>query len=349
MGGGKITYLLGAGASYQACPILSELGEKMETMSSQILDKKYNAEYNINIYTRDNFENLAQIIGYFGRKAKEYGTIDTYAKKLSLNSDLEFELKLLKLAISSFFIVWELTNDSIKTRDFRKYVDIDLRYISLLATYLEKSDEDLPMLNRRIKFISWNYDLQLEKAFKSFISEKYNPSFSNLTKLFSYNFSLNRIKNWDVDLLHLNGLCGFYDSSDPIPKSLLNRCESKQMIDILEKIKFTYDSVSSSNISFDNHINYAWEQTELAKQKREYAKKIFTESDVIVIIGYSFPPFNRQVDQMLFDELKGRETKVYYQDPNASEDLIRNFINTNMCEIIAIKDRLDQFFVPYEF
>ena len=98
----------------------------------------------------------------------------------------------------------------------------------------------------------------------------------------------------------------------------------------------------------NDHINYAWEQSELAKQKREYAKKVFKESDVIVVIGYSFPPFNRQVDQMLFNELKGRKTRIYYQDPNASESLIKNYVDDD-CEVIIINDRLEQFMVPYEF
>jgi len=106
----KITYLLGAGSSYQACPILSELGEKMIEMSRSYLGSKYKTDYNIKTdISRQNSENLMQSVGYFGRKALEFGTIDTYAKKLSLNNDYYDELQNLKLSVSVFFTLWEMS------------------------------------------------------------------------------------------------------------------------------------------------------------------------------------------------------------------------------------------------
>jgi len=124
----RITYLLGAGASYQACPVWKEQGEKMIAIANKFLpnDKK-------------NFENIRPIdlseqqtilldIGYFGNKALEYGTIDTYAKKLYLSDDRERELQRIKLAVSVFFTLWEASNDDIKSRNGGALKDIDTRF-----------------------------------------------------------------------------------------------------------------------------------------------------------------------------------------------------------------------------
>ncbi len=351
----KITYLLGAGASYQACPILSELGEKMILMSRNYLGDKYQENYNFIKDSGDNSENIMQNIGYFGRKAIEYGTIDTYAKKLYLNRDHSEELHHLKLSVSIFFTIWEITNDSIRfrTNSANKQIPlscIDLRYISLLATFLEKSDK-FPVINNRIRVVSWNYDLQIEKAYKSFLPDKWKINMEDLNKYFKFRFDFNG-QELDLNIIHLNGYGGFFFSNRIAEKNdeycFFDVSESKQISEILGSIEYVYDKLTHREVRVNDHINYAWEQSELAKQKREYAKKVFKESDVIVVIGYSFPPFNRQVDQMLFNELKGRKTRIYYQDPNASESLIKNYVDDD-CEVIIINDRLEQFMVPYEF
>jgi len=362
----KITYLLGAGASYNACPILNELGEKMIEMAvTHLLELgvtfDYNYDFNKNTFSRGHSINILQDIGSFGIKACEFGTIDTFAKKLSLNDRNSSTLQRLKLALSSFFLLWETTSSTIKKRnsnnkenEAKPFFNIDLRYLSLLATFLEKNNDNFPKMNENIKFVSWNYDMQLEKAFKSFINDDLKISIDDVNNFFKFKYDTKKdIQN--LDLLHLNGYCGYYYDNDnnPVKKydeySILNINNSKNIIDVLKTIEHNFEYVNNLRIRVDDHINYAWEQNELAQQKREYAKNIFQNSDVIVVIGYSFPPFNRKIDQMLFYELKGRKTKVYYQDPNASENLIKTFINPKECEVTILKDRPDQFFVPYEY
>jgi len=105
----NITYLLGAGASFNSCPILKELGEKMVLMARNYLGDSAIDFPNRSISQEDD-ENLIWNIGYFGMKAIKYGTIDTYAKKLQLNNSRN-ELNELKLAVSVFFTIWQLTDD----------------------------------------------------------------------------------------------------------------------------------------------------------------------------------------------------------------------------------------------
>ena len=106
----KLTFLLGAGASFHSCPIWKEQGEKMIELAEKYLsDSKRNFE---NRPTLENEkEEILWDIGYFGYKALKFGTIDTYAKKLFLNQS-NSELVRLKVAVSIFFTLWNLTDDS---------------------------------------------------------------------------------------------------------------------------------------------------------------------------------------------------------------------------------------------
>ena len=117
----KITYYLGAGASYNSCPILEKQAEMMIKVAEFEI-KKYTAKrtstggttsitYDFTLEEKNKLkeDNQLQIlwhIGYYGNKAKEYNTIDTYARKLFLNDETT-ELNLLKMSVSVFFDIWE--------------------------------------------------------------------------------------------------------------------------------------------------------------------------------------------------------------------------------------------------
>ena len=87
----------------------------------------------------------------------------------------------------------------------------------------------------------------------------------------------------------------------------------------------------------------------MAEKTRLEANRIFSETDILIIIGYSFPNFNKEIDKMLFDKLKGRATKIYFQDPNASEAFINQLINNNETEVVCDRVKKDNFYLPYEF
>lgn len=140
----NITFLLGAGASYHSCPIWKEQGEKMIELAEKYLEStKCNFEDDSNSINEK--DRILWDIGYFGMKARKYGTIDTYARKLFLNNSGK-ELSRLKVAVSIFFTIWYLTDDNdLKLRSINnkieKFEEIDKRYIILLAAITEKKIE----------------------------------------------------------------------------------------------------------------------------------------------------------------------------------------------------------------
>lgn len=102
-------------------------------------------------------------------------------------------------------------------------------------------------------------------------------------------------------------------------------------------------------MNFQNCIKYAWENDPKILEK---CKTILKNTDVLIIIGYSFPAFNRKIDSELLKSLK-QDAKIYYQDPFASKSVINNIqksINQDFkIELIDKEIDLKNFYIPNEY
>lgn len=348
----NITYLLGAGASYNSIPILKDLGARMLVMAQMYLDQRAysNRNWKPKISTNP-IENMLNL-GYWGELSKNYGTIDTIAKYLYLNNSEE--LKCLKFAVSMFFTIWETVKEnSLRMRvidqpEFGMYSEIDERYISLLAALLPDDNTSSFQLNKNVKFVTWNYDLQLQRAFKLF-----RPSYEDFeTATSNLKYKLTD-SNPNPDICHLNGYAGYYHlPNNPLVKEhhFLERHSSNDLLNIVENLtKALGESLDTGEIIIDGHINYAWESEGLNRSNLQSAKQIFGQTDTLVIIGYSFPNFNKRVDKMLFDNLAlDKSVRIYYQDPNEDITIINELARAKNFTYTPIK-QTDRFFLPYDF
>jgi hypothetical protein len=368
----KITYYLGAGASFYACPILEKQAKLMiEVARFELYRNNYfkNVDgYELEITFKENEktkivdDNKALIIwhiGYFGNKALEYNTIDTYARKLFLNN--EKELNLLKMSVSVFFDLWENfyevrykenytnyrtrkntlknileeTNDEILSTEVFKRIDD--RYKLLFSILIDKDNNDKIFFNKDFKFITWNYDLQLEETFNLFLNDNYQKDLNSLNNIFKYKYNNSEIN----DVFHLNGYRGFTSRDD---KSEIILKEKSSIDEYWQSIDGFYDATRRNRISFNNHIKYAWEHNLENNTFFNNIYKVLEETEILIIIGYSFPAFNRKIDQLLFSKLDSKKIKkIVYQDPNASTQLIENLF-----EISTDSKDLKQFYLPNE-
>lgn len=358
----KITYLLGAGASYYACPILEKQAEMMIKLAYNEINrlgfdfdknKESRIEFNfINEEYINNFPNneykILWHIGYFGVKAREYGTIDTYARKLYLNNELK-EYKLLKMCVSVFFDLWE--NFYYKKLKDTKYSKIDNRYKSLFSVLLDNENNKIK-LNNDFKFITWNYDLQLEETFKLFLGNNNVKNFDFIdTNFLKFRKDINSTNN---DIFHLNGHRGFFKDVNGNSEKEFALNYSENIDEYWSYLNELYNATISGNAKFDHYINYAWEH-DLNDVFFQKISKILNDTDVLVIIGYSFPAFNRKIDQFLLSKLKTNKLKkIIYQDPNADEQLIKNLFEypqylKGKIEILNNQKSLNQFHIPNDF
>lgn len=74
----KVTYLLGAGASYHALPILSEMKDTMKSLVVKLQQNNYHSNY---------AKNVVEDICWILKEADDYFTVDTLAKKFLHKKD----------------------------------------------------------------------------------------------------------------------------------------------------------------------------------------------------------------------------------------------------------------------
>lgn len=344
--GSNVTYLLGAGASYNALPIWKEQGESMINVANEILYLIGNGATNGFKNDYPHLLNNSTLVEFmtklrqFGNFAKLYGSIDIYARRLYMLDNFN-ELMDLKHCLSVYFDLWEyFLHCNYRLPNNEVYQKIDKRFFSLLSVILEK-EECSPRLNKNVSFITWNYDLQLELAFETFLSSKVKSLIELNHKLKFLDTDLTLTINKDV--IHLNGHRGlFLDGNKWYETVEKERCNN-----IENYLTRFVDNFSQFKTPDYNSIKYAWEST--SENFNEALTKM-RNTDVLVIIGYSFPAFNRQIDSILIREFEagGTRKRVIYQDPNANQDIVNSlFSNPEIVEIH--KENINQFYIPHEF
>lgn len=346
----KITYLFGAGASYNAVPILNSLSKSMRSVAHDLAIESLNYE-NVKIFQRKLIE-LANI-------SEEYGTVDTYAKKLFLNGEVK-ELKEMKFLLSIFFAIWQgyyykiefplSAGDLLANVEKKKSYDhLDYRYKTLLSNYLEVDNRSFSIkLDENINFLTWNYDSQIELAFQLFNNDK--CELIDINKYFQFLPTSN--DNSKNRIIHLNGISNIINNSG----ILNNLFESSDFISktmMILKINRVFEaSFMSANKAL---IDYSWDDND---EIVDAAIKIIKQTDILIIIGYSFPTFNRAIDSQLLSGSGNSFDKIIYQDPNASEELLELFhinlrnkskdVNGKYVNYKILKEK-GQFYIPPEY
>ncbi len=342
---GFTTFLFGAGASANAIPTIKELPNAFlkvsDYISEEIKKHKLGEGKNFNTLDYTEINNLSISIRKLAEVSNEYGTVDTYFKKLYLNKEEE-EIRILKIALSFFFYVWQNCNTNIAKTNGDKWLPIDLRYIALLATILKEKDGK-PVWNENFKIITWNYDFQIISALLKFSSIDDASLISDFS-IFPFNNILNNSS--EANIVYLNGVSGAYDFKNCIDfRFKENYCNT------IENISELYDDFKSSNTQTKEYVNFAWDfhNNDISKLTVLKARDIMKSTSKLVIIGYSFPYFNYEVDSLLFSNLS-EDATIVYQDFDAEvESIVSRFgrtISTSRTKIINSSKMMNQFHIP---
>jgi hypothetical protein len=236
---------------------------------------------------------------------------------------------------------------------------IDERYIGLVAGLFKKSRLGEISFRDDVSFITWNYDLQVEFAhalFKYMNWEKLQIS-NLLFELGSYpNQELNKENQ---RIIHLNGTSGYRrikvnksEVDNTIPDYILVDQIDFRQTNFQEYCIQELYTLSMNRSSCD--IHFSWDSESINSSAVKIAQRILEQSKIIVIIGYSFPFFNREVDRQLLDkEVLSNCDKIYVQDPKFDKDsFIEQFgLNDFSERIIEVGNKpngLLSFFIPPE-
>jgi hypothetical protein len=346
--GVQIVYWLGAGASAKALPVVSEMPEALRTQCRRIAhvaDGGINYPDALRRYDAK-LHNLAEL-------SIAYGSLDTYARSLYLLEKREL-LADLKLHLSLFFYLETLILPGnqpqyIGYTGYNKGYDVDPRYMGWFALLLN----DGLKMNARVKVISWNYDCQVELALARYcdaggvaqMHDKYSihPTTGD-EQIGAQNFFLT----------HLNGIAGQEKRGDkyyPWYNSLAGFYPDK-----LNAAFALYDVEGSKwttmQQGFIDRMTFAWEKNETAGTAIDLAEAALRSADVLVVIGYSFPAFNRLIDDCLLGVFSRSGTtirKLVIQHPTMQEEHIKNMFDLDWDNIKLVMDaNCDQFHLPNE-
>jgi len=349
----ELTYILGAGASFQSIPIVKSFSDRFNSFADYLngihSDPRFGQE------KCDAFRDIYNKTKKLHEAFHSHQSFDTYFKKL-FHTNQPKKIHEAKKILNLYFIWEHLSSPKNKPQGFDeskfwKQSRIDKRYDALIAGILKPlPGKSVPYCP--ITFITWNYDLNLFISLKNYFLP--DGTFGDFMIKINKGNNIWIIEN-DITIINMNGY--FYsDCFVSWPDLEEATREQIEVHDVLyKKISDKYfDSDYSDKDS--ELIRFAWESQETSSNDdinitKKASEKIFL-SDHIVIIGYTFPLYNRIVDFEYFGGSNLSKKTVYIQDPNALElksSLIPDFniddISKQGSKIKEITN-CDSFFIP---
>ena len=363
----NIVYLLGAGASFgkrdsnkpeidvleklpnsarinkhhaaniiEGLPLVTEIPGRLAFVINKIENYKYsinakNKKLPIDSNNGKPFQSalntLINDLKWLKEECARHATIDTFAKKLYLKGKL-VEFYKVESLLSVFFIIEQIVNKK------------DGRYDTFLASVL---NSDLN-IDDRITILTWNYDSQFELAYREYSDEKDASIIRKKLGIADLKDQSYKTRN---QIFKLNGTANFIYQIDISKYDTLNE---DLIVDLLDSYFMNLD-----NKQTNSRISFAWDNNILSGDNFYKAlKEAIQDANILVVIGYTFPFFNREIDRAIFRVIRNLR-KIYIQDPNASNIIdsihsvcskpnMDSFINNKVIEI----SNTSQFYLPPE-
>lgn len=320
----RVLYLLGAGASCEVIPLVSEFTTHLNSFATDLqnagpktLQGDPDPSPDDKIWL-DGRQRLVESIQWLSQEASVHASVDTFAKKLFFRRDSS-KLKQLKATLSVYLIIEQSRSH------------VDKRYDSFLASVLDFDKDRRIKLSEKLCIITWNYNTQLEKAVYGFCEDK-----DLVIKLVTFN----------ERVYHINGYCGTHPPGHigEAFQAVWNQ-DGKAAWETGIRL---YEEYISDNSTPEPDIRFAWEYPtqQFFKNTALQLEQVAT----VVVIGYSFPYFNREIDRQLFNQLSNIK-RIYLQYPDGVHKSIEErlkTLNLQTDDIVYITGT-DLFYIPDEF
>jgi hypothetical protein len=331
----KVTYLFGAGASADCLPVINQMQVQIGHFASFIERNRTGSieffkglESDINLTQAE--EMLIKACRTLEAKCADHASIDTYAKKLFITNAND-DYSSLKITLSCFLVFIQSVRPP------------DKRYDSFFASVLKAHHLDFLS---EIEVLSWNYDYQFEKAYSQFSGK--NSLSDNQTPLQIYHSDFN-MQNLEgkFAIFKINGSTGFTNPGEIQTNYLLDKFELLPEQELVKRLAWFYLVAMKGVIV--SRLSFAWEKRQVPGLK--VACERIKQSKALVIIGYSFPFFNRDVDRQILKAICEESIpKIYVQDKTPAPVISRLMAACPegvVPDVVAI-DSVDQFYLPAE-
>lgn len=367
---------MGAGASAMSIPVVADFKNKPQELKD-LLQKTHEDNF------RDNkkFDKILNIIDDFLLPFSQVSSMDTLAKRIYQRDELGKSYSEYKFFLELIFLFQHYYKKVIKVQDedtgqifkFKPEPNSgEPRYENLIRTVGEVvENKNLKVeIPNNFQFITWNYDILFENTILRDLIDLQGQDSYKLTHDCILNKNSNNNLYSGANILKLNGTAFGQD----LAKSIfymdiyfrkqynfnLQNDFFEKMLSLYDEYKTNWDNIAK--LSPDeakkqyqslNNISFAWENKNDDKLK-EKLKDIAKNTDIVVLIGYSFPSVNRELDLAFFNNLK-EKTKIYIQgrdfyDSERTQRLFKQCYIDNKQKLNTIPvESGDFFFVPAEY
>lgn len=342
----RITYYLGAGASANAVPVVAKLSEALSTWKtihipsyvSQFGNLPFESQYGNTV--ADALEALKKEFQWLCDESARFFTIDSLAKKYSLTRK-HSELRRLKAVLSVFLMLEQIRQP------------VDPRYDAFWAAVVDDSLNDFKEKSG-INIISWNYDYQIEKSLSRFFDlRSYALLKENLQLLdTTHDFSTEPpdMDKSKFSLIKVNGSAEMFKTTNEVRNIEYFWHHDEISADRLKNIIQIFNAYNSSVGEALPLLTFAWEKSLISKYVRKQAQLVTENTEILIVIGYSFPFFNRQIDREILTSMKSLKHAYIQATPAANGVVKERFLSflPKFSEITLIDD-ISQFYIPYEY
>jgi hypothetical protein len=304
-----LIYLLGAGASHPALPLASGVPVGMQKWGAKLAGEARPVFQDSP--AKDAVLEMAAELTKWGEAASYHYSIDTLAKKLYLLGR-HAELWQLKAAMSAFFMLEQSASQA------------EQRYDSFFAALLERPGNP-PVLPETVGILTWNYDRQLERAY-----HQYCPDWHRVQENITFS----------PQVIRLNGLLG--RAIDKGTGDEYNLSFERDERGVYERVSREFQELRSHSPT----MRFAFEET---GRQLDAVRSLASKADTVVVIGYSFPFFNRRDDRLILDampDIKRVFIQVLPEHAKAIEMRMRSLRDSPEVQLI---DDQTLFFVPHDF
>lgn len=326
-----LVYYIGAGASAQSLPLVSNTPKRMRKLATELRTEDFRNR--VEEPQRQTLEKLAERLECLAERADSCPSIDVLAR-LHYLRDEQTELRELKTTLSAFFMLEEGRRPA------------DPRYGHFFAYMADRDAHNTLAMPTDVRVISWNYDRQFEKSFAEFTPE------SNRDEKRAAGRRLQAVPPClpgECDLrafsiLKLNGAAGTHESPSTNSQTTHNPDLYALFSDLDRSLSLALSFCKNVALEdLDPHIQFAWEDD---TRRSDILKLVdrFAPVRTVVVIGYSFPQFNRDLDQRLFNALRPSEVFLQVAGDNGVKDRIVG-LGVDRDTIKIIEDQ-NQFFIP---
>ena len=340
----KVVYLLGAGASrgtrdekdeksiLTGLPIVQEIGSELDNMINLLA--------NISLNDKELEKNKQMLIEDFQKLKTAFSnntTIDTYAKKLWLQGKKD-EFAKVELLLTVFFILEQIIHKP------------DKRYDTFFANVLQRELEyyDKLTLPDDIRILSWNYDNQLEMVYRGYLKMNYSEIRDYLGIYDAKGDVQKELSKKQCAIIKLNGTANFFAEEDWLQYSDNKKIDETLLKNILNRYA---ECVYVGRCDGRLRLNFAWEEAYSKDLLEIVIPQLVKDATTLVVIGYSFPFFNRKIDKAIIVEMSHLKN-IYIQDkyPNRIQQNITPVIPEDKLAGIKIVllDDVEQFYLPPE-